>query len=282
MLHFITAHECLVRVGLHYSNLFNLSGLQELALLTGVIARSINLDSSLSDSPELVSHMSRIQRQMVALMSHFGQNDCIIKKMANGNLFPEEHKGKATKLVLEINTNCMTYAASIMGKGKNCKVLFIPSLGEAMPDYANAVHHGGRSMSLGQLVLMLQHTTAYLLTIRSTLRDLKEKLNSIHQLSSVELSNFLTEKNSRLSVMDQHTAVAEKIREKIQEKEHEWSLTSESVENAIFVIWRHLDYYFHSSTRQRIGKCNFKNLKKKYRWKSNMTLQLSYFIMNSL
>ena len=55
---------------------------------------------------------------MIALMSHFGQNECIIKKMANGNLFPEEHKSKDVKLVLEISTNCMTYAASIMGKGK--------------------------------------------------------------------------------------------------------------------------------------------------------------------
>ena len=95
---------------------------------------------------------------MIALMSHFGQNECIIKKMANGNLFPEEHKSKAVKLVLEISTNCMTYAASIMGKGKQCKVLFIPNLSEAMPDYSNGGHHGGRSMSLGQLVLMLQHT----------------------------------------------------------------------------------------------------------------------------
>ena len=124
VLHFITNHECLVRVGLHYSNLFNLSGLQELSLLTGVIARSISLDSIDSDSPELASHLSRIQRQMIALMAHFGQNECIIKKMANGNLFPEEHKAKAVKLVLEISTNCMTYAASIMGKGKKDNDVF--------------------------------------------------------------------------------------------------------------------------------------------------------------
>ena len=71
---------------------------------------------------------SRIQRQMIALMSHFGQNECIIKKMANGNLFPEEHKSKAVKLVLEISTNCMTYAASIMGKGKIDFTKKIPNL----------------------------------------------------------------------------------------------------------------------------------------------------------
>ena len=101
---------------------------------------------------------------------------------------------------------------------------------------------------------MLQHTAAYLLTIRSVLRDLREKFNSIHQLSSVELSNFLTEKTSKLSVIDQQTAAAEKISEKIAEKEHEWALSGSLVENAIFVIWRHLDYYFHSSARPRIGK----------------------------
>ena len=61
-------------------------------------------------------------------MSHFGQNECIIKKMANGNLFPEEHKSKAVKLVLEISTNCMTYAASIMGKGKVDFTKNIPNL----------------------------------------------------------------------------------------------------------------------------------------------------------
>ena len=65
---------------------------------------------------------------MIALMSHFGQNECIIKKMANGNLFPEEHKSKAVKLVLEISTNCMTYAASIMGKGKVDFTKKIPNL----------------------------------------------------------------------------------------------------------------------------------------------------------
>lgn len=111
-------------------------------------------------------------------------------------------------------------------------------------------------MSLGQLVLVLQHSASYLLTIRSQLRDLKEKLNSVNQLSSVELSSFLNDKSSRLGVIDQQSAAADKIKEKIQEKEHEWSLSTGCVENAIFVIWRHLDYYFHS-TRQRIGKFIF-------------------------
>ena len=140
--------------------------------------------------------------------------------------------------------------------GKQCKVLFIPNLSEAMPDHSNGVHHGGRSMSLGQLVLVLQHSASYLLTIRSQLRDLKEKLNSVNQLSSVELSSFLNDKSSRLGVIDQQSAAADKIKEKIQEKEHEWSLSTGCVENAIFVIWRHLDYYFHS-TRQRIGRFIF-------------------------
>ena len=46
VLHFITAHECIVRVGLHFSNLFTLAGLQELSLLTGVISRSVTFETS--------------------------------------------------------------------------------------------------------------------------------------------------------------------------------------------------------------------------------------------
>ena len=61
VLHFITAHECIVRVGLHFSNLFTLAGLQELSLLTGVISRSVTFETSTFefDSPELASHLSR-------------------------------------------------------------------------------------------------------------------------------------------------------------------------------------------------------------------------------
>ena len=46
VLHFLTAHECIIRVGLHYSNLFTLNGLQELSLLTGVISRSVTFEVS--------------------------------------------------------------------------------------------------------------------------------------------------------------------------------------------------------------------------------------------
>ena len=132
VLHFITAHECLVRVGLHYGNLFTLSGLQELSLLTGVIARSVTFETASEvTEAEIVSNLSRIQRQMLALTAHFGQHECLIKKMASGNLFPEDIKPKALNLVMEINANCAAYTASVTGKGKSCRVLASPNLDDS-------------------------------------------------------------------------------------------------------------------------------------------------------
>ena len=46
-------------------------------------------------------------------------------------------------------------------------------------------------------VVLIQHVMAHLVTSRTTLRDLKEKLSSVNQLSSNEVAAFLSD--SRLS-----------------------------------------------------------------------------------
>ena len=83
-------------------------------------------------------------------MAHFGNQDCLIKKIAQGNLFAEDCKAKALSYVMEINANCLAYSAAIMGKAKQCRVIMVPNLSEATGSDAGV--HGGRSMSLGHLV----------------------------------------------------------------------------------------------------------------------------------
>ena len=62
-------------------------------------------------------------------MAHFGNQDCLIKKIAQGNLFAEDCKAKALSYVMEINANCLAYSAAIMGKASTGK-------GQTMPgDY---------------------------------------------------------------------------------------------------------------------------------------------------
>jgi len=258
VLHFITAHECIVRVGLHFSNLFTLAGLQELSLLTGVISRSVTFETSTFefDTPELASHLSRIQRQMVSLMAHFGHQDCLVKKIAQGNLFAEDCKAKALNYVMEINSNCLAYSAAIMGKAKQCRVIMVPNLSEAIPDYSSNDPgvHGGRSMSLGHLVILIQHVMAHLMTTRTSLRDLKDKLSSVNQLSSNEVAAFLSDSRlSRGAPSDQRSLVADEISKGITDKEHQLELCVDSLENASYVLWRHLDHFVNTpSPRQRI------------------------------
>ena len=263
VLHFITAHECIIRVGLHFSNLFTLAGLQELSLLTGVISRSVSFETTTSlefDSPEIASHLSRIQRQMISLLAHFGHHDCLIKKIAQGNLFPQESKAKAVKYVLEVNSNCLAYASSIMGKSKQIRVILVPSLTEAVPDYSSndpGLVHGGRSMSLGHLVLLVQHIISHLSLTRTNLRDLREKLSGVNQLSSTEVASFLSDSRMNKSVVtDQRSLVADQIKKSIENKQHQMELSIDSLEDAVFVLWRHLEYFINSPSvaRQRNGK----------------------------
>jgi len=233
--------------------LFNLSGLQELSLLTGVISRSITYETANMEleAPELASHLSRIQRQMISLMAHFGHQECLIKKIANGNLFAEENRGKALKYILEINANGIAYAASIMGKAKQLRVILVPNLSEAILDSSDSGFQGGRSMSLGHLVLLIQHVLMHWMTTRTALRDLKDKLTSVNQLSSNELAPFLSSDSRLVRTADQRSLVAEEITKAIAEKEHQSKLCVQALENASFVLWRHLDHFVHAPQTQR-------------------------------
>ena len=140
----------------------------------------------------------------------------------------------------------------VLGKAKQCRVVLAPSLSEAVPDYQASSGH--RSMSLGHLVLLVQHVMTYLNSTRTSLRDLQDKLSSLNHLSSNELSQFVSSERV-VSSVDQRSLVAEQIQKNILENQHQLELSIDTVENSLFVLWRHLDYFFHSTTqRQRIGK----------------------------
>lgn len=104
-------------------------------------------------------------------------------------------------------------------------------------------------MSLGHLVLLLQHMLSYLNSSRRQLRDLQDKMSSLNHLSTNELSALNDQGPSMLvSSLDQKSLVAEQIQRQILEKSHEVELSIDTIENSMFVLWRHLDYFFHSTS----------------------------------
>ena len=53
---------------------------------------------------------------------------------------------------------------------------------------------------------------------------------------------------------DQRSLVAKQISKGIGDKEHQLELCVDSLENASYVLWRHLDHFVNTpSTRQRVG-----------------------------
>ena len=119
--------------------------LQETALLTGIIARSMSADTfdssgatSASDL-ELASHATRVQRLMLALIPHFDPTDDLIKILRHGQILgwkklclftymyfyhgyrdnsggDERAFRSAIACALEINANVLTFARYVITK----------------------------------------------------------------------------------------------------------------------------------------------------------------------
>ena len=113
---------------------------------------------------------------------------------------------KLSSMSWKSKSNCLAYTASITGKAEQCRVVLAPSLSEAESS-------GHRSMSLGHLVLLLQHMLSYLNSSRRQWRDLQDKMSSLNHLNTNELSSVLNDQQGPMLVssLDQKSLVAEQI-----------------------------------------------------------------------
>ena len=121
ILHFVTRNEDLVRTVLRSRPEapawpMMMARLQETALLTGILARSMSaetFDSSGATSAsdlELSSHATRIQRLMLALIPHFDPTDDLIRILRDNSGGDERAFRSAIAAALEINANVLTFA----------------------------------------------------------------------------------------------------------------------------------------------------------------------------
>lgn len=101
-----------------------------------------------------------------------------------------------------------------------------------------------RPPSLGHVVRQVQHLSRHLIESHSKLSELTDKLNSIEQLSSNELTSFLPSgTGDKVSSSDKRKIAAETMSQMIVRKEHEIRLSGSAIESAAFLVWKHLEYF---------------------------------------
>ncbi|XP_033102050.1 nuclear pore complex protein Nup205-like isoform X2 [Anneissia japonica] len=270
ILRFVFSHsELFTAILRDYPSRLTVEAFQELSLTTAVICRTAADVDYYGGSPydeigksQLViqGHLSRIQRQILALVPRYCIHDHWNKqlKMASQNEIKEEDKEKIRLALLEINSNIIAYCRSEVTSagvtGSSCTVLFTPSLSEALArdyhqvtDIPMASLSATKPPSLGIIVRHLRQVANTFLPSLDAHQQMVHKLSNITELSSEELKEIIkpviTDGIEKLSASYRQQVASRKLAQVIRLKAQELALKYYILENCLFLIWRHLEFY---------------------------------------
>lgn len=167
----------------------------------------------------------------------------------------EQKKNEAVSHLLQINANLMTFARGIVSKSgsssaKYTRLVLSPSLSEAVRqsnvDFEDRTQNSSSSgaPSLGHVLVAIKNLAQVLVKSDSSRSELMENIRQINHLSSGELNSFLPSNfGDRLSSSERRALAVRKMEEMTLAKEKEMSLAGSAVENAVFLLWRHLEHF---------------------------------------
>ena len=166
--HFIKANEQIFRSILHppsHESISSIAGLEEVSLLTGVLAKCGPLDE---DSEGFLL----IKQQMLTLVHHFDASDELIKKAVE--LIGEQHKNLVQKLLVQVAVNLHSFVRQVAcvsnSKRLNCKIIFSPKVSEGSVSGRDVVL-AGRPLNIGQVLRAVLSLCRQLVSSHSSLVD---------------------------------------------------------------------------------------------------------------
>jgi len=245
----------------------NVAYLQELALVTAVISRAAvdegddGLLLTEMAGVEYRSHLSRIQHLMLALLPRYAMAEKLIKQIKN----KETEAGGERQLMRasiqitlqEIVCNVTTFGRAIIANSARTaqfsRILFSPSLAEVtsrdyhgIDDLSSSISARGRAPSLGIVVaLMKQSVESFNQALEAHKQNMR-KLDSLPTLGSEELRELCVgqgAKDEKLSSQQQHRMARKIVTQQILHRTQELKHLSYTIENCLFIMWRHLDYF---------------------------------------
>ncbi|KAL4232887.1 hypothetical protein ACF0H5_007574 [Mactra antiquata] len=240
----------------------NLQALQELALTTAVISRANCLDEDQYteiDSAEIEFRRSKttIQHHMISLLPRYCLSERFYKSLKNIEVqFENERndvKSEVLQAYLEVATNVTSYCRTLVSNsGPNvqyCRILFGPNLEEAMSRDGGDVSVGTLSPAqipnLGIVVYQLKQCTNQFMLVYENRKQHLSKLEGLSDLSVEDLKQFTTIDGGEKMSSHQRQLVAKKrLSQLISYNYRELRAYSYIIENCLFLLWRHLEYYF--------------------------------------
>ncbi|KAF5282238.1 hypothetical protein FQA39_LY17658 [Lamprigera yunnana] len=246
LLNHLDVVELILRSG---TPLLSQNFLEELSALTLVIARTAKSDMTyihertdgLQDNR---SRLYRIQRLMLALLPKFLMSSDTIKDLL---LNPQDTMTFQTSprllLAFQVLSNLLTYIRNIITdsdvRGNKFYPVFEPTLVEHM---SFNLKKNNQTYNLGIIVQHLLTIVTYYHEEKTMLDFLERKVDEIPTMNSTDLNKLLNLPESRNLESTRQRAL-DFVCDKLSKKKQEFDSCLFIIDNLLYVLWSHLDYY---------------------------------------
>ncbi|KAL0280136.1 UNVERIFIED_CONTAM: hypothetical protein PYX00_001520 [Menopon gallinae] len=248
-----------------------LSSLKEVARLTSVIARSSDI-GSLEDavqffdvdrkhgahSPYLLKTLmlDLIQRFVITelLVQDIWDMNSLSSKAESPTFFDSRTEDKIDTIlqIFQIACNLMMHVRTVISSKdkvdyRATEPVFWPGLIDQQTiDGRSGGRGNGENPLLGYTVMQLTECVSHYHREASTLSQLHRKLAAVPNMTSSELQQFLPETplTSEMNALSENRFAATKIiKKRLEQKTLELEYCSFLIENCLYIIWSHLDFF---------------------------------------
>ncbi|XP_051886493.1 nuclear pore complex protein Nup205 [Pristis pectinata] len=268
VLQFLIAHSEPIQAILRCQEI-TAGSLRELALLTGIISKAalpgvvgeIEAEGNYGTIMELKGHIGRFQRQCLALLSRFTISDRLseFKKQQEGTQVGGVNKKDEMELAMQqICANVVQYCQTLLiqssAGSQHTICLFTPSLSEgtsregSRQDAQLAMVPYWRLPSLGVVLFLLKQSANDFFSSYESHRQSVTKYQNLQHLPPDEIKELcqalVPAAVDKISAAQRQVLARRRLVHQINHRAELLSLYCYIVENCLFILWRHLEYYF--------------------------------------
>ncbi|XP_044732734.1 nuclear pore complex protein Nup205 [Chrysoperla carnea] len=255
ILHCLISHSETIELILRSGNPgISTGALKELALLTGVIARVTNhntnmLLANLDGLGDNTAFFTRIQKLMLALYPRFVLIENDLRHVAGTSNEIIDEKSMRLLNCLQISCHLALYARNcIVGHGvehRSSNVIFPPTLIESPTNEYRHQYNKvvDQSPGLGIVIKQLMQSVKHYDQVKVALGLLTDKMGTISNMNSTDLKDFIPNLSDKMNIMDCRILANEVLKKQLHDKQKEMKFCKFLIENSLYLIWAHLDYY---------------------------------------
>ncbi|XP_074042758.1 nuclear pore complex protein Nup205 [Leptinotarsa decemlineata] len=231
--------------------------LRELALLTSVISRTANNNLvNILENPNIVqnnrAHLYRIQKLMLSLLPKFILSEDTVKRLISHTTIDSCSFQTSERLLsaMQVMSNLLSYSRNVVAnhgiEHAGVGVIFYPTLIDPLLSNfssKNFANTNDQETSLGVIVQQLISTVNHYHQEKVTHELLMRKLEEVPDMNSADLKPYIdsTVESSELHVKREKGY--EIISDRLDKKKKEINYCAFIIENSLYLIWLHLDFY---------------------------------------